>query len=208
MAMETQGLSRRALLRNGVIGLGIIGLAGVGLGLQRTKRIALPKGGLQVLSPEHYAIFTAVAQRCCPAATHEPGKAAVVGASPQGGVDVALLADNLLAYADDDIKSGVGLALDVLESSVAGTLFFERTKPFTQLSAKEQDRVLQAFCNSKVALRRTIYRSLSGFSGSLYYGDPRAWPSVGYPGPPSPSGLRAAYPQHLLDWQALRGSPS
>lgn len=201
--VDTQGLSRRSFLRSGLIGVGVIALAGVGIGLQRTKLLAIPKDGLRVLTPEQYAILSAVAARCCPPASSEPGKPAVLGASADG-IDVALLADRLLQYADDDAKAGMGMALNVLESGVAGALFGERTTPFTQLSTQDQDRVLYAFETSKVGLRRTIYRTLSGLSGFLYYGDPRAWPSVGYPGPPSPSGLRAAYAPQLVDLRALR----
>ena len=187
---ETKGFSRRAFLRSGLISVAVLGLSGLGLALQRTKLIAVPKDGLLVLTPEQYAILTAVAARTCP-----PNDL---------GIDVAFTADRLLTLVDDDVKAGVGLALNVLESSVVGALFGERTAPFTQLSAEDQDRVLMAFASSKVALRRTIYRSLSGLTGTLYYGDPRAWPSAGYPGPPSPAGLRAAYPQQLVDYQALR----
>ena len=206
--VETSGFSRRRLLKSGLIGLGVIGLAGLGLSLQKTKLIALPKAGLKVFTPEQYAIFTAVAQRCCPPAAREAGKPEVPGANPQGGVDVAQAADFLLAFADDDARGGIGLALSTLESGVAGALFFERTAPFTQLSPEDQDRVLHAFSTSKVALRRTVYRALTGFIGSLYYADPRTWPSVGYPGPPSPTGLRAAYAHQLVDWKALRGTPT
>src|SRR5688500_16302167 len=145
--VETKGLSRRGFLRTGLIGAGVIGLAGIGLSLQGTKLIAVPKDGLRVLTPEQYAIFSAVAQRCCPVAAREPGKPEVPGASPEG-IDVALLADRLLDFADDDIKAGMGLALGVIESGVAGALFFERTAPFTQLSIDDQDRVLNAFCTS------------------------------------------------------------
>ena len=127
----------------------------------------------------------------------------MLGAAPEG-IDVALLADRLIEFADADAKAGIGMALNVLESGLAGALFGERTAPFTQLSSEDQDRVLYAFSVSKVGLRRTIYRSLSGLSGFLYYGDPRSWPSTGYPGPPSPSGLRAAYAPQLVDLQALR----
>jgi hypothetical protein len=200
---ETKGFSRRALLRSGLIGAAVLGLSGLGLALQRTKLVGAPKDGLRVLTPEQYAILTAVAARMCPPASSEPGKPASPGASPDG-VDVALAADRLLTLVDDDVRAGVGLALDVLESSVVGALFGERTAPFTQLTAEDQDRVLMAFASSKVALRRTIYRSLSGLTGSLYFGDPRTWPSVGYPGPPSPAGLRAAYAPQLVDYQALR----
>jgi len=187
---ETKGFSRRAFLRSGLISVAVLGLSGLGLALQRTKLIAVPNDGLLVLTPEQYAILAAVAARTCP-----PNEL---------GIDVALSADRLLTLVDDDVKAGVGLALNVLESSVVGALFGERTAPFTQLSGGDQDRVLMAFATSKVALRRTIYRSLSGLTGTLYYGDPRAWPSAGYPGPPSPAGLRAAYAHQLVDYQALR----
>lgn len=201
-----EALSRRRLLKSGLVGLGVIGLASAGLVLQRTKTIPLPKDGLLTFTPEQYAIFSAVAQRCCPPASREPGKPAVRGAGPDD-LDVALMADRLLAYADDDMKAGMQLALTVIESNVAGALFFERTAPFTQLSPEDQDRVLYAFSTSKVGLRRTVFRALSGFSGSLYYGDPSVWPSVGYPGPPSPAGLRAAYAHQLVDLHALRKKP-
>ena len=192
--MAGSGFSRRAFLRSGLIGVAVLGVSGLALALQKTKLVAAPKDGLLVLTPEQYSILTAVSARTCPA---KPG------ASPEG-IDVALSCDRLLTLVDDDVKAGVGLALDVLESGAVGAMFGERTAPFTQLSAEDQDRVLMAFAHSSVPLRRTIYRSLSGLTGTLYYGDPRAWPSAGYPGPPSPSGLRAAYAHQLVDWQALR----
>jgi hypothetical protein len=200
---ETSGFSRRAFLRSGLVGVAVLGVSGLGLALQRTKLAPTPKEGLRVLTPEQYSILTAVAARTCPPRASEPGKPPSPGTGPDG-IDVALLADRLLELLDDDVKAGVGLALNVLESSVAGALFFERTAPFTQLSPEDQDRVLLAFARSKVALRRTIYRSVSGLTGVLYFGDPRAWPSVGYPGPPSPAGLRTAYAHQLVDFQALR----
>lgn len=192
--MAGTGFSRRAFLRSGLIGVAVLGVSGLALALQKTKLVAAPKDGLRVLTPEQYAILTAVAARTCPP---KPG------ASPES-IDVALTADRLLELVDDDVKAGVGLALNVLESGTVGAMFGERTAPFTQLSPEDQDRVLMAFAHSNVPLRRTIYRSLSGLTGTLYYGDPRAWPSTGYPGPPSPSGLRAAYAHQLVDWQALR----
>lgn len=191
---ESTGFSRRALLRSGLIGIAVLGVSGLGLALQRTKLLPTPKDGLRVLTPEQYAILSAIAARTCPAS---PGASA-------DGIDVALITDRLMELLDDDVRAGFGLALNVIESGVAGALFFERTAPFTQLSPEDQDRVLLAFARSKVPLRRTIYRSVSGLTGAMYYGDPRSWPSVGYPGPPSPAGLRAAYAHQLVDLHALR----
>jgi hypothetical protein len=190
----TSGFSRRAFLRSGLIGVAVLGVSGLALALQKTKLVPVPKDGLRVLTPEQYSILTAVSARTCPP---KPG------ASPES-IDVALIADRLLQLVDDDVRAGIGMALGMLESGAVGALFFERTTPFTQLSPDDQDRVLQAFATSKVPLRRTIYRLMSGLTGTLYYGDPRSWPSAGYPGPPSPSGLRAAYAPQLVDLQALR----
>jgi hypothetical protein len=39
---------------------------------------------------------------------------------------------------------------------------------------------------------------------SLYFGDARVWPGLGYPGPPSPPGLRDAYAAQLVDLDVLR----
>jgi hypothetical protein len=191
------GFSRRKLLKGGLISIALLGLAGAGLALQRTKLRPLPKIGLHTLTPEQYAVLCAIADRMCPQAA--PG---VPGAT---AIEVGLQADRLLEYAHDDIKQGVALALTMVESGLPGALFGERIAPFTTLSPERQDAVLLAFRDSKVGLRRTIFRSFSGLLGSLYYGDPRTWPSVGYPGPPAPKDLRAAYAAQLVDLEALRG---
>lgn len=198
---ESAGLfSRRALVKGGLLGLLVVGASSVGLAAQRTRTIAVPEGGLRLFSEEEYAIFTAVAEHFVPPAA--PG---VPGAA---GVDLALLADRLFERAEQDVQEGVKLALKIVESGLVGAMMFERTKPFTALSLEGRARVLQLFRYSGLPLRRTIYRSFSGLVGSLYYGDPRTWPSVGYPGPPSAEGLRAAYSGQLVDFQALRAKPS
>lgn len=191
------GFSRRELLRGGAISILLLGLAGAGIAMQRSKLRALPKDGLRVLTPEQYAVLCAIADRICPQAA--PG---VPGAN---AIEVGVLVDRMLEYAHDDLKQGLALALTMVESGLPGALFFERIAPFTTLAPAQQDAVLLAFRDSKIALRRTIFRSFSGLLGSVYYGDPRTWPSVGYPGPPDPKGLRVAYAAQLVDLEALRG---
>ncbi len=171
-------------------------LSSVGVGLQRTRLRALPKEGLRVLGAEDYSILFAIAEVLCPA----PGPG-VPGAT---GIDVALLADRALEGAEADVLDGMRTALKIVESALVGALAFEHGKPFTALDRDARARVLDWFRISRIALRRTIYRSFSGFVGSLYYGDPRAWPSVGYPGPPDPAALRSAYPAQLVDLASLR----
>lgn len=198
VARQGNTLSRRTIVRGGLVSLLLVGLGGVGLALQKSQLIALPKEGLRVLTPEQYAVLCAIAARICP-----PKAPGVLDAQELG---VGLTIDRMLEYADDDLKAGITTALGIFESGLVGAAFLERTAPFTTLSPELQDRVLIAFRESKVAVRRTIFRSFAGLVGSVYYGDPRVWPSIGYPGPPSVNGLRTAYAPQLIDWAALRST--
>lgn len=188
--------SRRKLLKGGLAGLLVVAASSVGLAVQRTRLRSLPAEGLKVLSEQEYAILSAIAERLCPEA--EPG---VPGAE---GVDVALLADRLFERADDDAREGLRVALGFVESGLFGAVAFERVKPFTQLSPEAQTRALEGFRDSRLPLRRTIFRSFSGLVGSLYYSDPRSWASTGYPGPPDPKRLRSAYSAQLVDLGSLQ----
>jgi hypothetical protein len=194
------GLSRRALLRSGLAGLGLVALSGGAIALRGTKLRAMPPGGLRVLSLAEYSILAAIADRMCPAKA--PG---VPGASD---LDVAFLADRMLENALPDAQQGVKLATRIVENGLTGALFFERVTPFTQLAPAEQDRALRAFKHSKVAVRRTLFRALSGLTGAMYYGHPDTWPSVGYPGPPDHVAMREAYRDQLVDFDALRARPA
>jgi hypothetical protein len=198
VADKTSGskFSRRAMLRGGIISIAVVGVAGAGIALQKTKPRALPKEGLKTLTPDQYAVLYAIAARICPAQS-----AGVPGIEE---IDVALIVDRMLELADPDMKAGLATALGIVESGLAGALFFERVSPFTALSPEDQDRVLIAYRDSSVAVRRTVFRSFSTLLGSVYYGDPRSWPSVGYPGPPSAEGLRVAYAPQLVEWSTLR----
>jgi hypothetical protein len=191
----TKSFSRRALLRGGLGGAALLLLSGGALALQRSKLRAVPSVGLKVLSEGEYAVLAAIAERMCPSAG--PG---IPGAAE---IDVALMTDRMLEYAEQDVVEGLKLGLGLIESGLVGALFGERVKPFTQLAPADQDRVLIAFRESELPVRRTIFRSFAGLTGSIYYGDPRSWPSVGYPGPPSPSGLREAYAGQLVELEAL-----
>lgn len=183
-------------MRTGLFGLAVVVVGGGALASRKTKLRREPPSGLSVLTLAEYSILAAIADRVCP----EP-RPGVPGAS---ALDVAALADRLFVRAGDDAKKGVKTALAVFENGLTGAIFFERVTPFTQLSAAEQDEVLVAFRESKVGIRRTIYRALTSLAASLYYGHPDVWPSIGYPGPADIVALRGAYPEQLIDYSLLR----
>jgi len=187
--------SRRSLLRGGIGGSLLLGLGSVGLALQSTTRGRAPSEALRVLTRDEYAIVQSVASRICPQPAPD-----VPGAD---GVDVGVQVDRLLEYVGPEGSADVKTVLALFESGLVGALFFERVKPFTQLDPESQDRVLLAWRDSSIALRRTVYRALSSLTASTYYADPRTWPGIGYPGPPNPTALREAYADQLVNLAAL-----
>lgn len=194
--------SRRRLALGGLSGAALAGIAGLGLALQGTRRGAAPSEELRVLTLDEHAIVAAVARRICP-----PPGPDVPGAD---ALDIGLAADRLLSCAAPETVHDVKTVLALFESGLTGALFFERARPFTQLEPEVQDRVLVAWRDSSVLVRRTVARALTSLTASLYYGDPRTWPGVGYPGPPDPAALRRAYAEQLVDLDALRapGGPA
>lgn len=188
-------LSRRTLLRSGLAGFGLVVLAGTGIGLQGTKLAPAPRRTLRVLTLAEYSIVAAIAARVCP--SPRPG---VPGAT---ALDIASKVDESLVRLPADIQNGMKTGLHIFESGLTGALFGERVRPFTTLSAADQDAALLAFRDSRVAIRRTLFKALTGLSAALYYAEPAVWPSVGYPGPPDPNALRAAYADQLVDFDAL-----
>ena len=188
-------LSRRALARGTLAGTALLALGGVGLTLWPTRRRGAPQAPLRVLSLDEHAILAAVAARLCP-----PPGPDVPGAD---ALDVAGQADRLLERADPASVDGVKSALALFENALVGALFFERARPFTCLSPEAQDAVLLWWRDSSLEVRRTIFRALTALTTSVYYGDPRVWPGVGYPGPPNREALRAAYAEDLVDLRSL-----
>lgn len=194
----TSGFSRRALLKGGLASLALLGLSGTGIALRGTRLRPLPADGLMVFSPAEYSILAAVAERVCPPPDDKTPSATQI--------DVARIADRFLVAAEDDVVDGVKSALHILENALTGALFFERVTPFTALSPADQDRTLLAFQRSRVKVRQSIFRALVGMCASLYSGDPRTFPSVGYPGPPNPQAMRQTYAAQLVDYAALRAT--
>lgn len=191
----TAPFSRRTLLRSGLASGALLALGGTGLALFPTARRTPPSDTLRVLTDDEHAILAAVARRtCAPPSAVSPGADAI---------DVALLADRLLERASEEQVADLKTVIHLFENGLVGALFFERVRPFTQLDDAAQDAVLTAWRDSRIGLRRAVFRALTGLTALLYYGDPRVWPSVGYPGPPDPRALRAAYAENLVDLAAL-----
>lgn len=191
-------LTRRTLLKSGLWGSVFVAAAGFGLSLQKTRLVPNTPSELSVLSAEEYAVLVALADRLCPALDALPSASEL-------GIPQQL--DRMISFVPVEEQEGFKMGLRLFEHPLSGVLFGERARPFTQLSPEAQDRVIEAWRDSRVGARRTIYTALAGLVLALYWGHPRTWPTVGYEGPPDPAGLRKVYAENLVDLHALRAAP-
>ena len=175
-AAAAAGLPRRRFLQGGLLGGALLALGGGTLALRATRLVPTPPEGLLVLSPGQYAVVDAFVRRMVPPRpgfpTHEE-------------VRTAFNADRILAGAEAGAQEDFRTLLDLFESALAGLLLTGRTAPFTRLSPEAQDAVIADWRDSGLVLRRTGYHALRALAAGAYYGSPRVWPAVGYPGPPS-----------------------
>src|SRR5436190_1203900 len=139
-------LSRRALLRRGLWGGLLLSLGGLGwLGFRRGRKIEAP-GGLKVLDEREYAALHATAERLVPPRP---------GAPTASEAGVALNADRALALAEQSVQQDVKRLLTLLENAITGFLFHAVTRPFSELSGEEQDRVLEGWHHSALLIKRS-----------------------------------------------------
>jgi hypothetical protein len=176
MYLPPPGPSRRSFLKRGLFGGALLALGGGAyLAFQPSRRASLPPEGLLVLDADEYAVVAALADRLVPPRAHFP--------TPDL-LRVPFQVDRILVRVDDGAQKELKQLLKLFESGLAGLLFDGRWRPFTQLSEAEQDNVMRAWQGSRLKLRRTGFQALRTLVLAAYYGNPGAWPAVGYPGPP------------------------
>lgn len=189
-------ISRRGVIKAGLLGTAAFMLGGASLAMRRGVLVEPLPAGLRVLNHREYSVLTAIADRICPAMGE--------GAPGARALDVASMIDRRLAMSEADMQGAIKLLLNLFENALTGVLFGERFKPFTELDAAAQDRVLAQWRASTVGFRRSAYGALNGLIASTYFGDPRTWKRIGYDGPPSPQALRVGFSMNLVDYASLR----
>jgi hypothetical protein len=129
---------------------------------------------------------------CAPAASPDAMLRAIAAAMLDGalppGDDRAL----------DDAVSGVHVAIAGLPSAVQGEIgqlfgllqfpltrrFIAGVGPWDRASRSDVTAFLQRWRRSNVQLFRSGYQALHQLVMAGWYGQDRAWPRIGYPGPP------------------------
>jgi hypothetical protein len=176
-------MKRRVFLKRGLLGGALLALGGAGLALQPSARIAEPVAPLRVLDDRQFQVVIAVAARIL--AFGDEG-AHTVKPDP---VAVAHGVDEMLSHAGPEVQSDLGNVLRLLENALPAFLLDRRIRPFTKLDAAAQDRVLLAWRDSSLVLRRGAYQALRRMCFIAHYRETSAWRDVRYPKPPSLGGL-------------------
>ena len=171
-------MKRRRFLQLGLGGMALLTVGGIGLGLRPTRlRSEVPD--LKVFSAKEYAILYAMAQRICPGGG---------GLPTIDDLEVCQKLDSLFSRMAPRDQKDMKLALNVFENAVAGLVLEGRITPFTQLDPEAQDQVLARWRGSRLGTARVIYRSVRDLVAGTYWGDPKCFAAVGYPGPPALGG--------------------
>lgn len=175
MYLPPSGQKRRGFLKTGIVGGVLLACGGVGyLATRKGPLRALPAAGLQVLDAHEYAVLAAIAARVIP---DRPGFPTVEE------IGVAATADSVLSRVEPSAQAEVKQLLRLFDNALTNVLFGGRFRPFTGLLPPAQDEVLRDWRDSRLLVRRTGFQALRSLVLAAYYGDPRTWKAVGYPGP-------------------------
>ena len=169
-------MDRRSFLKKGLLGGAVLVLGGAGIALQPTRRFASPTAALQVLDDRGFQVMAAIAAR-------------IVSFEGVDVVAVTHRVDEALACAAPEAQTDIAKVLGLFENALPGLLLDGRARPFTQLDSAAQDRVLEAWRDSRLVLRRSAYQALRKLCLGACYGDPAMWRAIRYPGPPVLGGL-------------------
>lgn len=170
--------SRRRILQVGLAGGALLAVGGVGLAVM-PGALTPPRRPLRALTPRQYAVLAAFAERTCPRGDGWPSA---------DQLDVAGFVDDQLAECPPTLAEEVGAGLLLLENALVGLLLDGRPRTFTGSSPEQQDRILAAWRDSRLAVRRSVIKGVGSLCAVAYWSSPEIWPRAGYPGPPEVPG--------------------
>ncbi len=186
-------LSRRTFLGLGVAGAAVIALGGIGLRPTILRAASKP---LVALDERTFSVLAAFAERVAPGG----------GAFPvASGVHVAEKVDALLATCAPGMVAELKQALLLFDNALAGLFLDGRPSTFTSCDAATQDAIIDSWKNSRLDLRRRVYKGLRGLCAGAYYGSPEVYAAIGYPGPPDYRSLMAQRDAAVAEGAAAPG---
>jgi Gluconate 2-dehydrogenase subunit 3 len=168
--------TRRTILKSTVVSA-LVGAALGAVAFVRTRGYPSPSGRtLRSLAPWEARVFEHAARRI--AAPDRTGDPRIPSADD---VDVVGFIDGYTARMSAPMRRDLSRALLYLEQ-LAPLAVWKRAR-FTELSADDQDHVLESLETSPVMLLRGAFNGIKSLVFMGYYRDARTWPIVSYDGP-------------------------
>jgi hypothetical protein len=167
---------------------------GASIAAQKPEAGAHPE--LVAFDPVEFAQLTALCDLLC------PGKPGVFPSSKE--LDLPALVDKHLSSFDADTIAQLKTAVGLVDNALLGAVMAERLRPISSLGLEGRASALNAFRDSAVGFRRTLYHAVSSLVMSVYWTQPGVEQGAGYNGPPPSAHLRATYSENLVDYTDLR----
>lgn len=168
-------LSRRRLLQAGIAGAAALAVAG-GVAWFRRRADERPRALDRDAREIVRAIVPAMLAGALPAADAERSRAID---------DTVEAVDHAVAGLPPAVRGELGQLFALLALGLGRRVFAGVPSPWPEASRDEVDAFLVAWQSSAWALKRSAYDALHQLVIAAWYANPRAWPAVGYPGPPS-----------------------
>jgi hypothetical protein len=181
--------TRRGLLKKTFAGAALLATAAaVPVAFRRTRVGVIPKG-LRFFTPEEYAIWSGMSARILATDVTAASRDAAQSGTPATGpstaeIDVAAKADAFLAPLPEGDRKDLKQLLALFENALFSAVSGGPPRPFTAMTASEQDQHLRSWETSRLAIKRTGFQAMKRLCCAVYFSDPRTFASVGYPGPP------------------------
>ncbi len=175
--------SRRELLKTGV--LGCAALAFVGLAAGARARAQPIEGDFTFLTPEDRVIVAAIAPVMLAGALPAGGAARQSAVAPEPAVaEVVRGVDRAISGLALATQAELRQLFDLLGLAIARVLVAGLWPAWDEAGAEDIAGFLERWRTSRFDLLRSAYLGLHELIIAAWYGNPRAWPRIGYPGPP------------------------
>lgn len=159
------------------MGLGLAGAVALSLGGIALRPTVLRPSATPLLALDErtFSVLAAFAERVGPANGAFPAASAL---------RIAEKVDALLATCPPEMVAEIKQALLLFDNALAGLFLDGRPSTFSSCDPATQDAIIDGWKNSRLDLRRRVYKALRGLCAGAYYGSPEVYAAIGYPGPP------------------------
>jgi len=169
--------SRRRLIKAGLAGGALLAIAG---GVAWFARSVLDKGAPRTLDRDASGIVRAIVPAMLSTAlpSQEPERASVID-------ETVAAVDRAIAGLPPATRAELAQLFALLVLAPGRRALAGVVSPWAEASANEVDAFLRAWQSSGWSLKRTAYDALHQLVIAAWYANPRSWPTIGYPGPPT-----------------------